>query len=376
VKALAGLLRKEWFHIRRDRRTAAVLVALPVVQVLLFGYAIRTDVDNVRLAVVDPAPDAETISLRNRFAAAGVFQTVAVVPRIADLDPLFESGAAQQAIVFYPGFSEDLGRGEPAKLLIITDATEPNTGSLLQAYAQAVVERWSGGTGEAARAGEAGSAGGGVRIVPQVRMRFNPTRESKNLFVPGLMAFVLTIISSMMTAISLTREKETGTMEALLVSPLRPWQIIVGKVTPYLAIGFFSVVLVIVEALLVFRVPLHGSIPLLLLEGALYILVSLALGILISARTSSQRVAMMFALLGTMLPNILLSGFIFPLESMPAALRAISYVVPGRWFVTIARGIMLKGIGLEYIWRETLFLAGMATVLLVASVRSFNERLE
>jgi ABC-2 type transport system permease protein len=376
VKALAGLLRKEWFHIRRDRRTAAVLVALPVVQVLLFGYAIRTDVDNVRLAVVDPAPDAQTIALRNRFAAAGVFRTVAVVPRIVDLDALFESGAAQQAIVFYPGFSEDLGRGEPAKLLIITDATEPNTGSLLQAYAQAVVERWSGGTGEAARAGEAGSAGGGVRIVPQVRMRFNPTRESKNLFVPGLMAFVLTIISSMMTAISLTREKETGTMEALLVSPLRPWQIIVGKVTPYLVIGFFSVVLVIVEAWLVFRVPLRGSIPLLLLEGALYILVSLSLGILISARTSSQRVAMMFALLGTMLPNILLSGFIFPLESMPAALRAISYVVPGRWFVTIARGIMLKGSGLAYIWRETLFLAAMAAVLLAASVRSFNERLE
>ena len=376
MTALAGLLRKEWFHIRRDRRTAAVLIALPVVQVLLFGYAIRTDVDNVRLAVVDPAPDAQTISLRNRFAAAGVFRTVAVVPRIGDLDPLFESGAAQQAIVFYPGFSEDLGRGEPAKLLIVTDATEPNTGSLLQSYAQAVVNQWAGGAGEASGAGGAGGASNGVRIVPQVRMRFNPTRESKNLFVPGLMAFVLTIISSMMTAISLTREKETGTMEALLVSPLRPWQIIVGKVTPYLAIGFVSVVLVIVEALLVFHVPLRGSIPLLLVEGALYILVSLSLGILISARTSSQRVAMMFALLGTMLPNILLSGFIFPLESMPSALRAISYVVPGRWFVTIARGIMLKGIGFEYVWRETLFLAAMATVLLVASVRSFNERLE
>jgi ABC-type transport system involved in multi-copper enzyme maturation permease subunit len=181
-----------------------------------------------------------------------------------------------------------------------------------------------------------------------------PTRESKNLFVPGLMAFVLTIISSLMTAISLTREKETGTMEALLVSPLRPWEIIVGKVTPYFAIGFISVIAVLVEALLLFRVPLRGSVLLLLFEGALYILVSLSLGILISARTSSQRVAMMFALLGTMLPNILLSGFIFPLESMPAALQAISYVVPGRWFVTIARGIMLKGIGLTYVWRETL----------------------
>jgi len=375
MTALQGLLRKEFFHIRRDRRTAAVLIALPVVQVMLFGYAIRTDVDDVRLAVVDPAPDSATIALRNRFAAGGVFRTVAVVPRTADLDPLFESGKAQQAIVFYPGFARDLGSGVPAKLLILTDATEPNTGSLLQSYAESVVNQWAGESGESGRAGPFGPARS-IRIVPQSRMRFNPTRESSNLFVPGLMAFVLTIISSLMTAISLTREKETGTMEALLVSPLRPWEIIAGKVTPYLAIGFISVVAVLVEALLVFHVPLRGSVPLLLFEGALYILVSLSLGILISARTSSQRVAMMFALLGTMLPNILLSGFIFPLESMPAALRAISYVIPGRWFVAIARGIMLKGIGLEYVWRETLFLAAMATVLLVASIRSFNERLE
>jgi ABC-2 type transport system permease protein len=377
MTALAGLLRKEWFHIRRDRRTATVLVALPVVQVLLFGYAIRTDVDDVRLAVVDPAPDTATIALRSRFAAAGVFRTVAVVPRAADLDPLFQSGAAQQAIVFYPGFAEDLGKGVPAKVLIITDATEPNTGSLLQAYAQSVVDGYAR---EVVAADPAGSAPRGrprqISIVPQVRMRFNPTRESSNLFVPGLMAFVLTIISSLMTAISLTREKETGTMEALLVSPLRPWEIIAGKVTPYLAIGFISVAAVLVEALLVFHVPLRGSVPLLLFEGALYILVSLSLGILISARTSSQRIAMMGALLGTMLPNILLSGFIFPLESMPAPLQWISYAIPGRWFVTIARGIMLKGIGLQYVWRETLFLAVMAAVLLAASVRSFNERLE
>lgn len=382
MTALRGLLRKEFFHIRRDRRTAAVLIALPVVQVMLFGYAIRTDVDNVRLAVVDPAPDTATISLRNRFAAAHVFRIVAVVRRTEDLDPLFQSGRAQQAVVFYPGFAEDLGQGVPGKLLVITDATEPNTGSLLQAYAQSVVNQWA-----SSRAGEAGRARGAgeeigyrrtrsVTIVPQVRMRFNPTRESKNLFVPGLMAFVLTIISSLMTAISLTREKETGTMEALLVSPLRPWEIIVGKVTPYLAIGFISVIAVLVEALLVFQVPLRGSVLLLLFEGALYILVSLSLGILISARTSSQRVAMMFALLGTMLPNILLSGFIFPLESMPAALQVISYAIPGRWFVAIARGIMLKGTGLAYVWRETLVLGAMAAVLLVASMRSFNERLE
>jgi ABC-2 type transport system permease protein len=165
-------------------------------------------------------------------------------------------------------------------------------------------------------------------------------------------------------------------METLLVSPLRPWQIIVGKVAPYLAIGFVSVLGVIVEARLVFHVPLRGSLVLLLAEGLLFILVSLSLGILISARTSSQRVAMMGAMVGTMLPTMLLSGFIFPIESMPWPLRVISNIVPARWFVVVARAIMLKGIGLSYLWRETLVLAVMASVLLVLSTRSFRERLE
>ena len=384
MKALKGLLRKEGYHILRDRRTLVVLLALPVVQVVLFGFAIRTDVNDVRLAIVDPAPDRATIELRNRFASSGVFRTVAVVSRTSELDPLFETGAAQQAVVFEPGFANDLGSGEPAHILIISDTTEPNTGNLVQAYALAVIDGYQRElprrSARVLRGAEAGSAllgvKAGVAIVPDVRMRFNPTRESSNLFVPGLMAFVLTIISSLMTAISLTREKETGTMEALLVSPLRPWEIIVGKVAPYLVIGFISVIAVLVEARLVFRVPLRGSVALLLLEGGLYILVSLSLGILISARTSSQRVAMMGALLGTMLPNVLLSGFIFPIESMPAALRIVSYAVPGRWFVLIARGIMLKGVGLEYLWLETLILAAMAAVLLAASTRSFKERLE
>ena len=374
MSALYGLLQKEVFHILRDRRTLIVLIALPVVQVVLFGFAIRTDIDGVRLAVVDPAPDYATMALRDRFASAGVFRTVSVVPRPADLEPLFQNGQAQQAIVFKPGFAADLARGEPAQILIITDATEPNTGSLLQAYAQAVIDGYQ-------RELSASAPPSAVRasrlvIAPDVRVRFNPTRASSNLFVPGLMAFVLTIVSSMMTAISLTREKETGTMEAMLVSPLRPLEIIVGKVAPYLAIGFVSAIAIIVEAQLVFRVPLRGSLLLLLFEAALFILVSLSLGILVSARTSSQRLAMMAALLGTMLPNVLLSGFIFPVESMPWLLRMLSNIVPGRWFVAIARGIMLKGVGLAYVWRETLILAVMAAVLLTASVHSFKERLE
>ncbi len=269
------------------------------------------------------------------------------MPRIELLEELFRRGTAQGAVVFEAGFAERLARGLPAGLLIIADATEPNTGSIVAAYANAVVQGYEqeADAAPAPRTSHLCSRGA-VRIVPSVRMRFNPTRESSNLFVPGLMAFVLTIISSLMTAISLTREKETGTMEALLVSPLRPWQIIVGKVAPYLVVGFASVVGVILEARLVFHVPLRGSLPLLLVEGLLFILVSLSLGILISARTSSQRVAMLGALVGTMLPTMLLSGFIFPLESMPWPLRAISVVVPARWFVLVARSIMLKGVGL------------------------------
>ena len=395
--SLLGLLRKEVQHIRRDPRTLAVVLMLPVVQVVLFGYAIRTDVDHVRLAIVDPAPDETTLALRSRFAAAGVFDIRAVLQRIDAVEPLLQSGEVQEAVVFDQDFASKVREGS-AQLLIVTDGTEPNTAALLQAYAQQVV---LGYAREAAAPGllrearptdslrEAGSTNGitdvgrasrstpaSFVITPQVRTRFNPTRESSNLFVPGLMAFVLTIISSLMTAISLTREKETGTLEALLVSPLRPWSIIVGKVFPYLVIGFISAAAVIVEARLIFHVPLRGSLPLLLADTLLFILASLSLGILVSARTSSQRVAMMGAALATMLPNILLSGFIFPVESMPWPLRLLSNVVPGRWFVEIARGIMLKGVGLEYVWPQTLILVAMSAVLLTAAARSFNARLE
>ena len=374
MTALLGLIRKEVYHILRDRRTLVVIVALPALQVILFGYAIRTDVDRVRIAVVDPSPDAMTLALRARLEAAGVFRIVAVSPTAEAIEPLFRRGDAQGAIVFEPGFAEHAVGASPASLLIVADATEPNTGSIVQAYASAVVQAFD--AEQSARAPSTLGASRAVRVVPAVRTRFNPTHRSSNLFVPGLMAFVLTIVSSLMTAISLTREKETGTLEALLVSPLRPWQIIAGKVAPYIAIGFASVVGVIAEARLVFGVPLRGSLMLLLAEGVLFILVSLSLGILISARTSSQRVAMLGALIGTMLPTMLLSGFIFPIESMPAPLRAISFAVPARWFVLVARSVMLKGTGLAYLWPATLVLLAMAAALLAASTRAFHERLE
>lgn len=367
MNALWGLLRKEGYHILRDRRTLAVLIFMPIVQVILFGYSIRTDVKDVRLVIVDPTPDATTLELRNRFNAAGTFRIVAVVPTEADLAPLFETDTAQVAVRFQPRFGERIAAGEMAQVLVITDATEPNSGSARQNYVTAVIQNYQQ---------ELRQRAGRIRIVPETRARFNPTRESTNLFVPGLMAMVLNIIAALMTALSLTREKETGTMEALLVSPLRPWQIIIGKVAPYLAIGFVSVIAVLLEAKLVFHVPVRGSVPLLLFEGMLFILVALSLGILVSARTSSQRVAMMGALIGTMLPTQMLSGFVFPLESMPPLIQWIANVIPAKWFVLVARGIMLKGVGLAYLWPETLVLGVMTLLLLAASARSFKVRLQ
>jgi ABC-2 type transport system permease protein len=363
---LRAFITKELWHIRRDRQTLAVLLLMPLIQVVLFGYALRSDVNDIRLAVVDPSPDQETLELRNRFAGTGRFRVLTSAPTTDAVEPLFRRGQVDVALVIDPEFGSNLERGLPARLLLVTDASDPNTGTTMQAYARAVVNDY---------VAELGAAANAVRIETRVRMRFNPTLESVNLFIPGLIALVLTLVSALMTAISLSREKERGTLEILLVSPLRPWQIIVGKVLPYLLLALANVVTALIAAWTVFRVPFRGSVLLLIGESLVYSVVALALGVFIAAKTPSQRAAMLGALLGTMLPNALLSGMIFPIASMPAWLAPVSNIVPARWFIVIARGIMLKGVGLGYLWRETLVLVLMMAVLLVVAIRSFRPRL-
>lgn len=365
ISTLGAFMTKEVRHILRDRQTLTVLLLMPLVQVVLFGFAIRSDVRDVRLAIVDPSPDYASLALRDRFEAGKRFRIVAVAPSMKAVEPLFKRGRADLAIEFDPDFAEHLASREPTRLLIAVDASDPNTGSTMQAYARAVISSYEQ---------ELTEKGKPVRIAPQVRMRFNPTLESVNLFIPGLIALVLTLVSALMTAISLSREKERGTLEILLVSPLRPWQIIVGKVLPYLGLAFGNVLTALVAAWLVFRVPFRGSVTLLLVESIIYSMVSLALGVLVASLTSSQRVAMFVALLATMLPSTLLSGMVFPLSSMPRVLQILSNIVPAHWFIVIARGIMLKGVGLEHLWRETLVLVGMSIVLMLAAVKSFKAR--
>ena len=367
---LGAFMTKELHHILRDRQTLAILLLMPLVQVLLFGYALRTDIRDLRIAVVDPTPDVLTLRLRSRFAATTRFHVVSVSSTTSVIEGLFQRREADIAVVLPTSFAERVGRGDTAQVLLISDASDPNTGTTIQVYVRSVLSDFERELGSARRGTSA------VVIGVASRMRFNPTLESANLFVPGLIALVLTLVSALMTAISLSREKELGTLEVLLVSPLRPWQIIVGKVVPYLVLGFAIACLVLTAARVVFSVPMRGSVTLLLAESVLFTIVSLSLGVLVAARTSSQRAAMLGALVGTMMPTALLSGMIFPITSMPGWLQPVTRIVPARWFIVIARGIMLKGIGIEYLWRETAVLATMALLLLVAATRSFHAHLD
>ncbi len=366
MRAFLGFVRKETLHLLRDRQTLAILILFPVVQVLLFGFAVRTDVRDIAIAIVDPTPDVATQELRERLDASDRFHIASVASSARGLEDQFRRGTVRQALVLPSGVERRIGRGDSLPVQLLTDGSDPNIGGIMQGYATAVVDRWYR---------DAVPAGGALRIEPQLRMRYNPTLESAHLFVPGLIAFVLTIVSALMTAISIAREKETGTMEMLLVSPIRPTEIVAGKVIPYVVLGFGSVLLVLVAARTVFGVPLRGSLALLLAESGLYIVTALALGIVISTKAPNQRTAMIAALAGLMLPTLLLSGFIFPLDSLPRVLQWVSYVVPARWFLTIVRGIMIKGAGLATLWQETVVLIGMTVVLLVLGSRGLAIRL-
>ena len=364
--ALTAFMRKEVRHLLRDRQTVVILLLLPIAQLLLFGFAVRTDISQVRVAIVAPDADATTAALRTRFEHSGRFRLLAPLAQPSDLDALFRAGGVDVGVLLEPALASRLASGIPAQVLLVADGVDPNTGTTMKNYASAIVRDWQTSLGANAPT---------VRLDTRMRMRFNPTLESVNLFVPGLIALILTMVTALMTAISLSREKERGTFEVLLVSPLHPWQIIIGKVLPYLVLAMANVVTVLLAAWLVFGVPFRGSVTLLLASSMLFALVGLALGVLIAAVTSSQLAAMLAAMGGTMLPNTLLSGLIFPISSMPRVLQWVTNIVPARWFIEIVRGIMLKGIGVSLLWPQLLILSVMLVLLLTVAIRKTSVRL-
>ena len=371
MKRFFAFVLKEFRHIYRDRRTMLILFGMPVVQVLLFGFVLTNEIKNAAIAVLDPAKDEASIRLTNKLVSSGYFQLDRNLQSETELEPAFRQGRIKMAVVFPPDFAHRLDHENQAPLQLIGDASDPNTATTLINYANAIILDFQQ---ERAQAAPPGRVAPGIRA--ETHMRYNPEQKAVFNFVPGVMTLILMLVSAMMTSITLAREKEMGTMEVLLVSPLKPIQIILGKTAPYLALSFLNAVLVVALGMIVFGMPMRGSFLLLGAECFLYMFVSLALGILISTRAKTQMTALFMSALGLMMPTMLLSGFIFPRESMPVPLQVIGTAFPATWFNPIIKGIMIKGVGLDFLWKQSLILLGMATVFIGLSIRNFKDRLE
>ena len=363
---LLSFIKKEFLHIFRDFRTLIILFGIPAAQIMIFGYVITTDIRDAKIAVVDQSHDEITTRIIDKFNASEFFSISRYLNTTDEIENVLRSGQIKQVLVFETGFGSKLLRNGEATIGIITDASEPNTGRLLASYSEALVADFNRGL----------STNTAMKIIPTVRMVYNPTLENEYMFVPGLMALILMLICALMTSITITREKEFGTMEVLLVSPLRPIQIIIGKVAPYLALAFGDVLLILFMANVFFGLPVKGSLVLLLLESILYIGLALSLGIFISTVSKTMQQAMFISLIGLLLPSVLLSGFIFPLENTPLFYRIISLVLPPRWFIVIIKNIMLKGTGFQFVWKETLVLIAMTVIFIGISAKKFKIRLE
>ena len=368
MKRFIGFIKKEFYHIFRDRRSLFILFGMPIAQILLFGFAITNEINNVDIAILDHSKDATTQEIINKISASKYFSIKQIIDREADIESVFKKGKVKAILNFEQDFSQNLIKNHNATVQVITDATDPNTANTISNYINAILQNYLQQQNKHIKIA--------YQIIPETKLLFNPELKSVYMFVPGVMTVILMLVSAMMTSISITREKELGTMEVLLVSPLKPLQVIVGKVVPYIFLSIINATIIILLSLFVFKMPVQGSLILLGLESVLFIITSLALGILISTISASQQTAMMISLMGLMLPTILLSGFIFPISSMPFPLQVISNIVPAKWFIIIVKGIMLKGVGLGFILKENLILIAMTLFFIGLSVKKYKIRLE
>lgn len=365
--AFLAFMHKEFLHIFRDVRSMVILFGIPIVQIMLFGYVITTDISDATIGFVDLSRDEMTIGMKNKLLSSGYFKENIVLNSQKEIDAALKSGKVRLVVVFEPNFAQRLQKENKANMQIIADAAEPNTASLLVNFTSAVCQDYIKAENPSVKAL--------LPVSGVVRMMYNEELKSVFMFVPGTMALILMIISALMTSVSIAREKELGTMELLLVSPLKPIQIILGKVMPYLVLSVINAVVIIGLGHYIFDLPIRGSVLLLMAECLLFITTALSLGIMISTLVESQQVAMMISLFVLMLPTMMLSGFIFPIENMPLPLRTISNIVPPKWFIIIVKGIMIKGNDFWAVLKETLVLLGMAIFFILMSVKNFKIRL-
>ena len=362
MKQFWAFIKIEFFHIFRDRRTMLILLGMPVLQIILFGFAITTELNHSRVAVLDPSKDAVTTRITERIDENRYFSVVKELSSASDIETVFRHDEADIVVAFTPDFDANLSTGE-AGIQLVVDATDPNTGNMMASYVQGIV-------GQALQSGTQSSP------IVQTHLLFNPQMKSAYNFVPGVMGLILMLICAMMTSISIVREKETGTMEVLLVSPIRPIFIILAKAVPYLVLSCVNLATILLLSVYVLHVPVEGSLWTLSFLSLLLIAVALSLGLLISCVVQNQVAAMIVSGMGLMMPVMLLSGMIFPIESMPAVLQWISNIIPARWYIQAVKKVMIEGLGMAAVWHEALILSGMAALLIGLSLKKFKERLE
>lgn len=367
MKQFFTFIKKEFYHVLRDRKTLLMLFGLPIVQIVLFGFALSNEIKNSKIVVVDYANDALSQKITNRLEASGKFEISRSLSSHTQILPAFREGEIKLAIVFPPDFNRDLLHQNKAQVQILADASDPNLATTLTSYATSIVMD--------CQADLLTHGNRPLTIFPEVRMLYNPELKGAPNFVPGVMALVLMLICVMMTSVSIVREKENGTMEVLLVSPFRPLWVIISKAVPYLMVSLINVTIIIGLTVFLLDMPVNGSIFLLFAESTLLIITALSLGLFISTLTNSQQTAMLLSMMGMMLPTMLFAGFMFPIENMPVPLQIVSNAVPAKWYYIIVKSVMIKGLGIFAIWKETLILAGMAAFFLAVSFKKFKIRL-
>jgi ABC-2 type transport system permease protein len=340
---------------------------MPIVQIILYGFALTNEVKNADVAVFNQSNDAATTTIINEINASRYFKVTKYLHSYKEIGATFRQGKIRLAVVFPPNFQDNLLQKNYAQIQMIADASDPNTANALTNYASAIINDYQQSLNQ--------NKDLPYTIKTNLRMLYNPELKSSYSFVPGVMALVLMLVCAMMTSIAIVREKELGTMEVILVSPLKPFRIIIAKTIPYLAVSIFNIACILLLSVYVLNVPIKGSLFLLVMESILFTITALAIGILISNSATTQQSAMFTSLLSLFLPTLLFSGFLFPIESMPWPLQVISNIVPAKWYYIIVESVMIKGLGFWAVWKETLILVVMTSVLLGISIRNFKIRL-
>ncbi|WP_295653739.1 ABC transporter permease [uncultured Mucilaginibacter sp.] len=367
MKQFLIFVKKEWLHIWRDRRTLFILIWMPVIQIVLYGFALTNEVKNSNIAILDQSKDEATTVISNEIASSRYFHLVKNLNSYQDIGATFRTGKIRMAVVFPANFRDDLLHGNSAQIQLIADASDPNTANMLTNYANAIINDYPQSINQ--------NQDLPYTIKTQVRMLYNPELKGAYNFVPGVMALVLMLVCTMMTSIAIVKEKEMGTMEVLLVSPLKPFHIIIAKTVPYLLVSVLNITSILLLSVYALDVPIVGSVWLLMSESMLFTITSLSVGILISNFAQTQQTAMFTSMMSLFLPTLLFSGFMFPIENMPIPMQIISNIVPSKWFFIIVKNVMIKGLGFSSVWKETVILIGMTTTLLGISIHKFKIRL-